>query len=578
MPTGTVAYDSFSATSSSDDAQVTFTVSASATTAGVNVVSVSVHNRAASSSDLSFDMSIFGLQPPAALPITFGSAWSYMADGSDQGIAWTDPAFDDTTWNVGPAQLGFGDGDESTVFSFRTAAAYYFRKKVALASQVALSAILLFDDGAVVYVNGIEVSFAFVVCFSRHPAQSGKSLIPFGYVSTHWCLPDWQVYRTNMPTGTITSTTWASRSSSDDQEESFSIPLSATVAGINTIAVSVHNRRATSSDISFDLAVTAVSPPSNLLPLDFGATWRYKADGSNQGTAWRNSAFDDTNWQSGAAELGFGDGDEVTTFAHTSAATYYFRKTFSVASPIPLLADLIYDDAAIVYINGIEVFRDNIGSGTVVFDTFATSTSSDNEEASISIDSGFVLAGTNVLAVEVHNRPGSSDVSFDFALIAAPHDPAVVNHGAVWRYFDGVSGTVPTGWTSGGSAFNDASWSIGAAGLGYGESDVVTELSYGSSASSKPITVYFRRVIDTYALVTSTGTSLRNCVAAYTGSLIVDDGAVVYINGIEVRLLVSHVKTRLIRIDPTLTLTYNRCTVSTWELGLYLRLQKRCPL
>ncbi|NIP93280.1 MAG: hypothetical protein GWO24_07415, partial [Akkermansiaceae bacterium] len=43
-----------------------------------------------------------------------------------------------------------------------------------------------------------------------------------------------------------------------------------------------------------------------------GASWFYLDDGSNQGTAWREPGFDDSGWRRGRAELGYGDGDEVT--------------------------------------------------------------------------------------------------------------------------------------------------------------------------------------------------------------------------------------------------------------------------
>ena len=43
-----------------------------------------------------------------------GTTWSYLDDGSDQGSAWADPLFDDSTWATGPAELGYGDGDEAT--------------------------------------------------------------------------------------------------------------------------------------------------------------------------------------------------------------------------------------------------------------------------------------------------------------------------------------------------------------------------------------------------------------------------------------------------------------------------------
>jgi hypothetical protein len=40
-----------------------------------------------------------------------------------------------------------------------------------------------------------------------------------------------------------------------------------------------------------------------------GSTWRYLDNGSDQGTAWRQSAFNDSAWSSGLAELGYVDGE-----------------------------------------------------------------------------------------------------------------------------------------------------------------------------------------------------------------------------------------------------------------------------
>jgi len=47
-----------------------------------------------------------------------GSTWTYLDDGSDQGTTWRDPAFDDSAWASGPAQLGCGEGDEANVVSY----------------------------------------------------------------------------------------------------------------------------------------------------------------------------------------------------------------------------------------------------------------------------------------------------------------------------------------------------------------------------------------------------------------------------------------------------------------------------
>src|SRR5215204_7151551 len=165
------------------------------------------------------------------------------------------------------------------------------------------------------------------------------------------------------------------------------------------------------------LAFFAISPgplraqQSVLIPP--GAVWKYLDNGSDQGTAWRARAFVDTGWKSGAAELGYGDGDEATlvSYGANSSAKYtttYFRHAFSVADPTAyggLTLRLLRDDGAIVYLNGTEVFRTNMPTGTVTAATFASSVVFDANErtyVAAAVNPARLVAGTNVLAVELH--------------------------------------------------------------------------------------------------------------------------------------------------------------------------------
>jgi hypothetical protein len=43
-----------------------------------------------------------------------------------------------------------------------------------------------------------------------------------------------------------------------------------------------------------------------------GGVWRYLDDGSIPPADWKNGEFDDDAWPAGAAQLGFGEGDEAT--------------------------------------------------------------------------------------------------------------------------------------------------------------------------------------------------------------------------------------------------------------------------
>jgi hypothetical protein len=161
-----------------------------------------------------------------------GSSWRYLDNGTFPGASWANPGFVDSAWATGPAQLGYGDGDEATVVYYgpSSSAKYtttYFRRAFTVtgaAGFVRADLRLLRDDGAVVYLNGTEI------------------------------------YRTNMPAGTPSSTTLASTAISGSGETTF---LNATVnpallvEGSNLLAVEIHQSGPTSTDISFDLSLTA---------------------------------------------------------------------------------------------------------------------------------------------------------------------------------------------------------------------------------------------------------------------------------------------------------------------------------
>ncbi len=163
---------------------------------------------------------------------------------------------------------------------------------------------------------------------------------------------------------------------------------------------------------------------TNFVPT--GSVWKYLDNGSNQGTAWRDPGFNDTAWASGPAQLGYGDGDEATvvSFGPNASAKYittYFRHVFSVtnaASYTALTLRVLRDDGAVVYLNGTEVLRDNMPTGTIGFTTPASAAIEDSTFHTASVSPALLVDGTNVLAVEIHQANGtSSDISLDLDLV-----------------------------------------------------------------------------------------------------------------------------------------------------------------
>ena len=154
------------------------------------------------------------------------------------------------------------------------------------------------------------------------------------------------------------------------------------------------------------------------------STWRYNQDGTNLGTAWRSPSYNDSRWDSGRGLLfveSSGLPEAKNTALTLGEPTYYFRTTFDLddIAGIELNASLIIDDGAVVYLNGTEVLRVRIPNGNVTFNTFASGTVTNAElEGPFALPSGALVAGENVIAVEVHQTNAtSSDIVFGLSLI-----------------------------------------------------------------------------------------------------------------------------------------------------------------
>ncbi len=180
---------------------------------------------------------------------------------------------------------------------------------------------------------------------------------------------------------------------------------------------------------------------AQVLLLPQGTSWKYYDQGSLQGQQWNAPSFNDAAWSSGNAELGYGDGDEqtVVSYGPNSSDKYittYFRKEISINNPQQfshLDLNLKRDDGAVIYINGNEVWRSNMPSGTINFNTPAAGTvawPNENDWHSAQVSASWLVNGTNVIAVEVHQENGgSSDISFDFSVVGQNNLTASVVRG-----------------------------------------------------------------------------------------------------------------------------------------------------
>lgn len=161
--------------------------------------------------------------------IQSGAQWKFFDQGS-MPTNWNAEAFIDASWAQGPAQLGYGEGDEQTIVSYGGNASNkfvttYFRKSFTIADTVGLQQLngsILVDDGAVIYLNGVEMT------------------------------------RTNMPGGTIGYSTFALDATVEGSYTAFTVPKGIIKPGNNVLAVEVHQNNAGSSDLSFDLSLNTI--------------------------------------------------------------------------------------------------------------------------------------------------------------------------------------------------------------------------------------------------------------------------------------------------------------------------------
>ncbi len=373
------------------------------------------------------------LPPPAvATLIPAGAVWKYLDNGSSQGSGWKEPGFNDSTWASGVAELGYGDGDETTTVSFgpSTSAKYittYFRRAFVVDDPSVITNLIvgvLRDDGAAVYLNGVEI------------------------------------FRDNLPEGLLSYTTPATDAIEDDNTfYSALVDPALLVEGTNVIAVEIHQESGTSSDISFNLRLTAEI--------------------------------------SGARPRG-------VYLTHPSGGQHFL-------APADVLLSAVAVPAAGQSITNVEFHAEAGRLG---------------EDATAPFSSNWSNApiGTFELTVRAFESGGAilTSAPVTITITAPSYGNQLISRRGLWRYLDDGSDQ-GTNWI--GRSFNDDEWSQGYARLGYGGDGEYTVVSYGSDSSKRHPTTYFRK---SFVLDSTAG------ISNLTLRLSRDDGAIVYLNGVEV--------------------------------------------
>ncbi|MBP7948451.1 MAG: hypothetical protein KA004_02260 [Verrucomicrobiales bacterium] len=187
----------------------------------------------------------------------------------------------------------------------------------------------------------------------------------------------------------------------------------------------------------FFLAASAFPAASEVVSvIETGSPWFYWDKTPPPPGAWKNVVYVETGWGTGNSSLGYStsspadppDGTNIG-YGGNAASKYmtaYFRREFTVPTApgnpyTNVTIGLAADDGAVVYINGVELYRENMPTGVIGPTTAAISGVDGKAETALRERvfpiSVLNLSGTNAITVEVHqNTASSSDLHFNLYL------------------------------------------------------------------------------------------------------------------------------------------------------------------
>ena len=442
-------------------------------------------NRSASPAPINVN----GPSPVIATPVAFGSAWKYDASGTETtgwaANGFNDAAWASGNGKLGWGMTGLS----TTISTKPTTTYYRKTFSVTNPSSVKQLDLQLYElQGAVVYVNGVEagrlnmpagkitattgaagylsaadekavktvtvpgsllVSGTNTVAVEVHSVTAGAGRQYFDLQATLYGAGG----DTTAPSApsltasagaTANALTWTGSTDDlalggyivrrDDQVIAVTGPASLGYTDGNVTNTQSHRYSVTAFDTNGNTAgsnTVTLNPVADPNLLGFGANWKWFYAEGGPAADWAQPTFDDSTWATGQAELGYGDSDEKTIISSAPTPrplTAYFRTTVNVADPAAfqtVLASLIRDDGAVVYVNGVEVGRDNLPAGAIGFSTPSSTIISDRaaEKAivPITIAASAFKSGANVIAVEIHNSDRwSGDLSMDLKLTGQP--------------------------------------------------------------------------------------------------------------------------------------------------------------
>jgi hypothetical protein len=184
--------------------------------------------------------------PPTVTLVAYTNSWRYDQTGFNWGTVWREPGFDDSGWPFGQGLLAairgggvFPEPVRTMLSVSNTKTTFYFRAYFNLASVTNFSGFQMthiIDDGAVMYINGVEVNPR----YNMPPAPT-------------------PVFATTLASGNILDASYVGP---------IALSPSYFVPGTNVIAVEVHQANPSSADIALGLLLEGIM--TNDTPISAG--------------------------------------------------------------------------------------------------------------------------------------------------------------------------------------------------------------------------------------------------------------------------------------------------------------------
>jgi len=373
---------------------------------------------------------------------------------------WMMPEYDDQGWASGAGPFGFGAFSGVTL-GVNTSAAMqgqvptlYLRKTFEVSAgqenyDLYLYLKIRYNDGFIAFLNGVEVA-------RRNMGRAGM----FGY-------HDQLAF--NAHTEDVIETIYIGTCSD------------LLIEGTNVLCIQGHNKALTGGDSSSflvmaDLVMTFPRFESFVANTD---VWKYFVGAMEPSggvvdyglleekaatVPWGRIAFNDSAWPETAGPVGFDRGVDyvlgtnLTSEMYGITASVYARTRFAVtaaeaSSALPLELVVDYDDGMIVYLNGVEIARRNVGEVNTVtpYNSFAASghnASGDggsstvlDETIPLGAANTLLVSGDNILAIQLHNSSLTSSDMIGRATLrtTGPSARTLAVPEDICRFFVGLS-------------------------------------------------------------------------------------------------------------------------------------------